>query len=823
MKTIFTCFALLAWVAASATDYYVRTDGNDGNAGTANNAGAAFRTINKACAVAQPGDVVNIADGTYVEGEIVIYNKAGSKTNTLTIRAINRHKAVIKSITGFSVISASSSSGIVIDGLEVTFQNPASSYSFGILADACNWVTVKNCFVHDIGSSGIQINNGEYFVIENNIVRDNGKNTGTPNGSGISVYHPKYSPNYVAGEWGIIIRNNICFENTCPFPLQGFDTPTDGNGIILDDFRNTQGGGQPGGYMHPSLVENNLVFDNGGRGVHVYQSDNVTIRNNTLYHNNFELSKYYGFGWNGDLNLDQSDGAKIYNNIIVMDNANVRGYAMLVPMDADVRSNLIVGAAARMGSSPVEGTLPADNQIQPLGNQGYVKFSNATTAVDPFDTSNPQFSRFFGLAPGSPAINAGNSTNAASTDLENKNRPIGGITDIGCYEAGAGGAPPAGDTQAPTVPANLSASGQTAGAITLSWTASTDNVGVAGYDVFRGGVAAGSSTAATYTATGLAPATAYSFTVRARDAAGNASAQSAPLAASTLPAATPPAAAGTGLKGEFFTQFGYGLAAARAAIAVAVPLHTFTATAVDYPANAPAGTGGWNTWLGADGAGAPARPVQPSTLRLGGYIQVRPEFDVQAGNATIEVDFAVGSQGYAALRVNNAQVLSNEANWAFGTQAARVSFPSAGYYPVELLHATSYDASGLEFYSSIAAPGNASTQTPTIVPKSVLFPQLPGARLSAEKASVLPVVTSGLVLYPNPANTQQAVSVFSPDFPDGKAEIKVMDMAGKTVFAQKGNFRDNSIQLTLKTLSPGMYTVFVSDGRRSKYGKFVVR
>ncbi|MEV4174088.1 PQQ-dependent sugar dehydrogenase [Nonomuraea sp. NPDC049709] len=91
--------------------------------------------------------------------------------------------------------------------------------------------------------------------------------------------------------------------------------------------------------------------------------------------------------------------------------------------------------------------------------------------------------------------------------------------------------PPAttgGDTTPPTAPAGLAASGTTATSTTLTWTASTDDVGVTGYDVLRapgtsGGAFAqvGTSATTSYTDTGLSAGTAYRYQARARDAAGN--------------------------------------------------------------------------------------------------------------------------------------------------------------------------------------------------------------------------------------------------------------------------------------------------------------
>ena len=77
------------------------------------------------------------------------------------------------------------------------------------------------------------------------------------------------------------------------------------------------------------------------------------------------------------------------------------------------------------------------------------------------------------------------------------------------------------DTTAPSVPTGLTAGTTTTTSVPLSWTASTDNVaGVAGYEVYRGSTLVGTTTSTSYTVTGLSAATAYSFTVRAKDARG---------------------------------------------------------------------------------------------------------------------------------------------------------------------------------------------------------------------------------------------------------------------------------------------------------------
>lgn len=97
------------------------------------------------------------------------------------------------------------------------------------------------------------------------------------------------------------------------------------------------------------------------------------------------------------------------------------------------------------------------------------------------------------------------------------------------------GTTPPVDTAAPTVPANPRVTGTTTATVALAWDASTDNVGVTGYDVYRGTVKVGTPAGTSYTDTGLTAATAYQYTVRARDAAGNVSAASAAVTGTTQP------------------------------------------------------------------------------------------------------------------------------------------------------------------------------------------------------------------------------------------------------------------------------------------------
>jgi chitodextrinase len=90
-----------------------------------------------------------------------------------------------------------------------------------------------------------------------------------------------------------------------------------------------------------------------------------------------------------------------------------------------------------------------------------------------------------------------------------------------------------GDTTPPSAPANLTSPSKTSSSVSLSWSASTDNVGVTGYRVYRNGTQVGTPTSTSYTDSGLAASTSYTYTVKAIDAAGNLSAASNSLSVTT--------------------------------------------------------------------------------------------------------------------------------------------------------------------------------------------------------------------------------------------------------------------------------------------------
>ena len=130
---------------------------------------------------------------------------------------------------------------------------------------------------------------------------------------------------------------------------------------------------------------------------------------------------------------------------------------------------------------------------------------------------------------------------AASTSYSYQVHATDAAGNLSSYSNVAGATTQAADTQPPTAPTNLTATASSGSQIHLSWTASTDNVGVTGYLIERcqGGGCTNFArlftvTGTTYSDTGLIPNTSYTYQVKATDAAGNFSPYSSTATATTL-------------------------------------------------------------------------------------------------------------------------------------------------------------------------------------------------------------------------------------------------------------------------------------------------
>ena len=121
---------------------------------------------------------------------------------------------------------------------------------------------------------------------------------------------------------------------------------------------------------------------------------------------------------------------------------------------------------------------------------------------------------------------------------------LAGCNGVGEAESSSGTGNTPGDTTPPSTPIGLTGEAAGSTGANLSWSASTDNVGVTGYIVRRNGVQVATPATTSYADTGLSAATTYSYTVAARDAAGNISPNSASVSVTTPP---PPPSNSAGL------------------------------------------------------------------------------------------------------------------------------------------------------------------------------------------------------------------------------------------------------------------------------------
>lgn len=406
--------------------------GNDENNGLFET--FARKSIQSAAALTQPGDTVFIKNGTYASsnGSVLTLNPehSGNAVAPVVYMAFPGHKPKIK-VTGnvwnAIIINASY---VVIEGLELEGNNAALKLADATaayqdkLAGGTNWshyaqfntngitlggnneskfphhIIIRNCRVHDFPGGGIVSAKMDYITIENNVVYNNAWFTMYAP-SGISLFHSWNSDSETKVK--NFIRNNICYNNKTQVPWISIKKMSDGNGIIIDDNRNTQDTTAGPAYKGRTLVENNICFNNGGSGIHAYSCQHVDIVNNTAYGNGTVV----GYA---DIFAGDSKDVKILNNIMyardggkcTSNNNNTN-----VVYDYNLYYN---GSYAVLG--------PNDKVSDPM-------FASLS--------SDPTMANFY-LRNGSPAIDKGTNTIYSARDIQGTARPHGVAVDIGAYE-----------------------------------------------------------------------------------------------------------------------------------------------------------------------------------------------------------------------------------------------------------------------------------------------------------------------------------------------------------------------------------------------------
>ena len=396
--------------------YYVHPGGDNANPGTQD---LPWQTLQHATGQAVPQDTILVEDGLY-EGPVVI-TRSGEADAYITFKSINKWGAKIQVINGDGAQDGIKvvANYITVDGFELFDPAPGPGrIGNGITVYEAHHVNVLNNKVYEFGASGIQGAFCDHVLIENNVVYNNAKYNPTQS-SGISIWRPQAVDD--APGYHFIIRNNRSYGNmTVTKNKNGLNS--DGNGIIIDKSWESPDGTR---YPHRTLIENNLVYDNGGSGIHIHKSSHIDIFNNTSYHNRHNQG--VPGTWRGELYTNRSEDTAWRNNI---------AYA-----------------------NPGEGSTAYNRAIFAYGANDVVFENNITYSTNPLDTysitvmnsdvtydevvednvvgANPHFADVagldFSLQPHSPAIDAGSDDIISFTDINYSARSDDQI-DIGAFE-----------------------------------------------------------------------------------------------------------------------------------------------------------------------------------------------------------------------------------------------------------------------------------------------------------------------------------------------------------------------------------------------------
>jgi hypothetical protein len=227
---------------------------------------------------ARPGDLILLSDGRHQGPLRIAANQGGADGAWVTIASLTPFGAEITANTQEAALAINGAKYVEVRGVRIT--NRGVGDCIGVRGGA--HVRIISNIARDCGGGGIATMQSDFIRIEGNIAIRNAFFSPWQN-SGISIYQPQAMGSGPALRQ--LILNNISALNDNHAPAPGQQYATDGNGIIVDDGRNTQNGSQAGPYRFLTLVENNLVFGNGGSGVRVFESDRVTVRRNTSYWN----------------------------------------------------------------------------------------------------------------------------------------------------------------------------------------------------------------------------------------------------------------------------------------------------------------------------------------------------------------------------------------------------------------------------------------------------------------------------------------------------------------------------------------------------------
>ncbi len=481
-----------------------------------------FCHIQAAATQATAGQTVSVTAGTY--NEDVSPAASGTSSAPITYTAA----AGVKVTGGIEGFALSSRSWITIHGFTVT-----TTTGPGIYTNGGSNLTIDGNHVTKAGSpnpgqtaAGIQLVGTTNSLISNNLTDYN-----TDPGIYLST-----------GSTGNDVNHNVSAFNAEQWQrnAQGINDIASGNTIRFNLTHDNEDSGiqmYPGG--DNTLVTANVSYNNGDHGIDDLDVTGGRVIGNTVYHN-----------CTSGINVEGTSGSYLVENNISVDNAVYPAYKGIACSRRAGNIGIYDSAPASTIADYNLVWLTAGSPMYVWNDTSYdstASLNSATGQEAHGLTAPPGFVSSAGynlhLVEGSPAIDSANSgaSGEQTRDLDGKPRiddptvPNSGAGPRTYDDRGAYEFQPATDTQAPTVPQNVRAVANSGTSVTVSWSASTDNVGVAGYDVYRGGSKVGQVGASflSYTDTTVQPNTAYSYTVDAFDAAGNHSAQSAAASVTT--------------------------------------------------------------------------------------------------------------------------------------------------------------------------------------------------------------------------------------------------------------------------------------------------
>jgi len=411
--------------AAAATYYVSGLTGNDHNSGRS--ASSPLKTIGAITGSNNfsSGDVVVVMPGTYAETvKLATAGRAGAYTTLMaqpgaarpviigaptqpgssaSYGAINVFAPYTR-VTGFDV------SWQGADGDAISVWGPTAKDRQGVVRPSVHHIDIEDNIAHDAGCGGIDVINADYVTIIGNTTYNNG-HTAPNQCSGITLYELTDFDN--GSGFRNTVAGNLSYDNFDEVPVPGETYTTDGNGIIIDDSRHTQS--DNAAYHGATLVYANIVFGNGGCGVTVFSSDNVTVANNTAYRNQQSTTI---LGQIGELSSENSGTVSFINNIAVSSGSALPAFIDAGSSKDSWDYNLTSGGGNAIANA-VHLTLGTHN-LAGVNPQFVAASTNPATAN-------------FQLATTSPALKAGEALNYGLADFGGLVMTAGSRPNLGAY------------------------------------------------------------------------------------------------------------------------------------------------------------------------------------------------------------------------------------------------------------------------------------------------------------------------------------------------------------------------------------------------------